>query len=436
MLVSAAATYALSLLAPSAVQASAILNANHVSAAAAQANAASAQAQAAAMPQAADAVAAADASAADVAAAAPQAADAVAAVDAQAADSQAVADAKTVAVSSTDADLQTATVAPGQVENHLPTWAQIVVASGTLYKDDAASDQVLAHLPRHTYLRVIGGGTSRIQVQVYDDSGMPGQTGWVSADQVLPSAPGIDWLVAAKSTTLWSGTDDSATSVRSIAAFSPLQQLDGPQLNRLQVNLYSSDFTKVLATGWVDVSATGPALAPGARVPGPTDLALATRAVTASNQPTTFISDAASAARQTASLTGVPASVTVAQAILESDWGRSTLAQNANNYFGMKVMGTLGNDGLVWMPTSEYDASGQLYQTTSAFRAYKSLADSMADHDRLLANASRYAGAMQVKNDPKQFASMIAQEGYSTDPAYADKLVALMDKYNLYQLDA
>ncbi len=392
------------------------MNAAHVSAAAAQANAArSAQALAAALPQAADAVAA----------------------DAQTvADTGTVADMGTVADAQPVADLQTATVAPTQAQNHLPTWAQIVVASGSLYAADSSSNQVLAHLARHTYLRVIGGGTSRIQVQVYDESGTPGQTGWVSADQVLPSAPGIDWLVAAKSTTLWSGTDDSATSVRTIDAFSPLQKLDGPQLDRVQVNVYSSDFSRVVATGWVDVSATGPALAPQARVPGPTDVALANRAATGSDQPMAFLNDAATAARQTATLTGVPASVTVAQAILESDWGRSALAQNANNYFGMKVMGTLGDDGLVWMPTSEYDAAGQLYQTTSAFRAYKSLADSMMDHDSLLANASRYSGAMQVKNDPKQFASMIAQEGYSTDPAYADKLVALMDKYNLYQLDA
>jgi len=132
----------------------------------------------------------------------------------------------------------------------------------------------------------------------------------------------------------------------------------------------------------------------------------------------------------------VPTSITLAQAILESDWGRSALAQDADNYFGMKVAGTLGNDGVVWMPTSEYDASGNLYTTTSAFRAYKSLADSVADHDGLLSTASRYAPAMQVSDDPRQFAARIAQEGYATDPSYGDKLVALMDRYNLYQFDS
>jgi flagellum-specific peptidoglycan hydrolase FlgJ len=126
----------------------------------------------------------------------------------------------------------------------------------------------------------------------------------------------------------------------------------------------------------------------------------------------------------------------VAQAILESDWGRSALAQDANNYFGIKAMGSLGTDGVVWMPTSEYDSSGDMYQTVSAFRAYKSLSDSMTDHDRLLQTASRYAAAMKAANDPKQFAELLYEAGYSTDPTYADKLVALMDGYDLYRLDA
>ncbi|MBV9599700.1 MAG: hypothetical protein JOZ87_22990 [Chloroflexi bacterium] len=59
----------------------------------------------------------------------------------------------------------------------------------------------------------------------------------------------------------------------------------------------------------------------------------------------------------------------------------------------------------------------------------------MVDHDQLLASAARYASAMQVADDPKQFATQVAQDGYSTDLDYADKLIDLMDRYNLYQLD-
>src|SRR6185436_7065939 len=89
-----------------------------------------------------------------------------------------------------------------------------------------------------------------------------------------------------------------------------------------------------------------------------------------------------------------------------------------------------------WMPTSEYDESGELYQTVSPFRAYKSMADSMTDHDRLLQTSSRYAEVMRAANDPRAFAALLYDAGYSTDPAYADKLIALMDHYDLYRLAA
>jgi flagellar protein FlgJ len=161
-----------------------------------------------------------------------------------------------------------------------------------------------------------------------------------------------------------------------------------------------------------------------------------TRRSTADANQQAFLSVVSGAARTAQSQTGVPASVTVAQAILESDWGRSSLAQNANNYFGIKAIGKLGTDGVVYMPTSEYNDAGDLYQTVSPFRAYKSLADSITDHDRMLQLSTRYAKVMQAKSDPKAFAALLYDAGYSTDPAYADKLVALMDRYNLYSLDA
>jgi flagellum-specific peptidoglycan hydrolase FlgJ len=231
---------------------------------------------------------------------------------------------------------------------------------------------------------------------------------------------------------MYSAADESGTTIRNLDRFVALQKIDGPTDGRLLVQVYRSDFSGVLDQGWVDATATGPALPPQMRVPSPDhSSAFHTSTIAQSD----FLSIAAQAARQAAATTGVPASVTVAQAILESDWGRSSLAQDANNYFGIKAMGTLGNDGVVWLPTSEYDDSGQLYQTTSAFRAYKSLADSVTDHDLLLEQAARYAPAMRVANDPRQFAQQLSLDGYSTDPAYADKLIALMDRYNLHQLD-
>lgn len=328
-------------------------------------------------------------------------------------------------------------VAATVTESRLPAWLQVVVARAPLYATDSSGNQALGQLTRYTFLRVIAGGTNRLQVQAFDENGNPGQSGWVEADQVLPSAPGTDWLVTSAATTLWNAADStSATKVRALDRFAPMQKLDGPTSGRVMVRVYSSDFSSVVGEGWVDAAATGPALPPQVRVPSPNASSGARSSTGSTLQQTDFLNAAAQAARVATASTGVPASVTVAQAILESDWGRSSLAQDANNYFGMKAMGTLGDDGVVWLPTSEYDATGQLYQTMSAFRAYKSLADSMADHDRLLSGLSRYASAMQAASDPRQFAQQIAADGYSTDPAYADKLIALMDHYNLYQLDS
>lgn len=327
-----------------------------------------------------------------------------------------------------------ATVSAPQ-ESHLPAWVQTVADRASLYAADTATDRVLTSLDNLTYLRVIDGGTNRLQVQAYDQNGRPGQSGWVDADQVEPSAAATDWLIVWPITTLWSTDEASATALRGLSPLTPLQRVDGPVLNRIHVRVYQSDFSGVTDQGWVDVSDTAPALSPQARVPSPVDQMASASSQTSVDEPA-FLGATAQLARQAMAVTQVPASVTVAQAVLESDWGRSALAQNANNYFGLKAAGALGDDGVVWLPTSEYDASGNLYTTNNAFRAYKSLADSVADHDQVLQTASRYAPAMQASSDPRQFATLIAQEGYSTDPDYADKLIALMDRYNLYQLDS
>ncbi len=335
-----------------------------------------------------------------------------------------------------DPSLDVATVS-SHGERHLPAWVQTAVASTSLYAADSSGDEPIATLQQNTFLRVLDGGTARLQAQAYDQDGMPAQTGWIDADQVLPSASPTNWLVSATPTTLWSADDSSAAVMRKLDRFTPLQQVDGPVLNRMLVRAYQPDFGGTPDLGWVNVADVGPALPPQTHVPSPsTGTTSGDRPPMDVNQQQAFLAAAIPAARQATAATHVPASVTVAQAILESDWGRSALAQDANNYFGMKVMGTLGNDGVVWLPTSEYDDSGNVFTITSAFRAYKSLADSIADHDQLLETASRYAPAMQATDDPRQFAALIAQEGYSSDPAYADKVVALMDRYDLYDFDS
>ena len=147
-----------------------------------------------------------------------------------------------------------------------------------------------------------------------------------------------------------------------------------------------------------------------------------------------FILSVAPGARASQRKSGVPASVTLAQAILESDWGRSKLTREANNLFGIKAMRGPGTAGIYEINTWEvYD--GQNVTVLAAFKAYTSLADSIADHGRWFHDNSRYHGALRVRDDPRAFAYAINAAGYATDPAYAPKLIGLMDKFDLYAYD-
>ena len=147
-----------------------------------------------------------------------------------------------------------------------------------------------------------------------------------------------------------------------------------------------------------------------------------------------FIRSIAAGARQSQRETGVPASVTLAQAILESDWGRSKLTVDAKNLFGIKAFGRGGTAGIYNINTWEVSDGGDTV-VMAGFKAYNSLADSIVDHGHWFLDNSRYAPALEVKDDPRAFAWAIANAGYATDPGYAPKLINLMDKFNLYAYD-
>ena len=147
-----------------------------------------------------------------------------------------------------------------------------------------------------------------------------------------------------------------------------------------------------------------------------------------------FIKDVVPAAQKSQRETGVPASVTLAQAILESDWGTSALARLASNYFGIKARQRPGPAGVVWMDTWEV-VDGRSITVKEPFRAYNNVAESFVDHGRFFIENSRYAKALQYAVDPKAFAKLIHQAGYASDPGYATKLTGLMDKFDLYAHD-
>lgn len=128
---------------------------------------------------------------------------------------------------------------------------------------------------------------------------------------------------------------------------------------------------------------------------------------------------------------GILPSLTIAQAILESGWGRSQLSQCANNLFGIKAFSDwIGRR--VNLPTTEwYD--GQMKIVNAEFRAYDNLIDSIEDHNKLLSYA-RYKSVTECL-DYRDACQKIHECGYATDPRYTEKLVSIIEKNKLFEYD-
>ena len=159
-----------------------------------------------------------------------------------------------------------------------------------------------------------------------------------------------------------------------------------------------------------------------------------------------FIEEIGAMARADMAKSGICAAVTVAQAILESGWGKSDLAVKANNIFGMKCS-LSGNTwpGSTWDGKSAYNKStGEYYSgsytTVKAdFRKYGSWAESVADHSAYLAGARngsalRYAGLVGCTNY-KQAAQIIKNGDYATSPDYVSKICNIVEQYNLVRFN-
>jgi flagellar protein FlgJ len=135
---------------------------------------------------------------------------------------------------------------------------------------------------------------------------------------------------------------------------------------------------------------------------------------------------------------GVPASVTIAQAILESGWGRSSLSVTDKNYFGIKCQGTsygkLANGCHVYR-TQECTKAGECFTTSASFRTYASMAHSFRDHGSFLRVNSRYKPAFAHTRNANKFIWAVWKAGYATDPNYYTKITTLMATYKLYQYD-
>ena len=143
-----------------------------------------------------------------------------------------------------------------------------------------------------------------------------------------------------------------------------------------------------------------------------------------------FISEVAPGAVAAQRRYGIPAAVTIAQAIDESGWGQSQLATADHNLFGIKGTGPAGTSV---RPTQEY-LDGSWVATTASFRVYHSVAQSIADHSNLLATGESYQQAMANRQSPDAFANDLTGV-YATDPSYGSSLIAIMRLYNLYRYD-
>ena len=149
-----------------------------------------------------------------------------------------------------------------------------------------------------------------------------------------------------------------------------------------------------------------------------------------------FISQIVSGAKQSYEETGIFPSITLAQAILESGWGRSGLAIKAKNLFGIKADSSWKGEVLN-MLTQEH-VNGGVITITARWRVYGSWNDSVIDHGKFFVENSRYKnnGVLDAKNYIEQ-ANCIQKAGYATDPNYANQLIQVINDFglNIYDMN-
>ena len=124
---------------------------------------------------------------------------------------------------------------------------------------------------------------------------------------------------------------------------------------------------------------------------------------------------------------GIPASITLAQGLLESDAGRSSLATKCNNHFGIKCHSD-------WTGRKMYHDDDARQE---CFRCYRDAAESYRDHSLFLVKGSRYQSLFKLgPTDYKGWAKGLKAAGYATSPTYADKLIELIERYGLDRYDS
>ena len=139
----------------------------------------------------------------------------------------------------------------------------------------------------------------------------------------------------------------------------------------------------------------------------------------------TYIDTFSAAAMAEMRTSNIPASITLAQGILESGSGNGRLAVEANNHFGIKCHG--------WEGEKIYHDDDR---SQECFRKYNNASESFKDHSEFLTGRKRYAKLFELKpNDYKGWARGLKAAGYATDKRYPKKLIDLIERYELYKYD-
>jgi len=139
-----------------------------------------------------------------------------------------------------------------------------------------------------------------------------------------------------------------------------------------------------------------------------------------------YISQYKETAKENMRKHGIPSSITLAQGILESGAGTGVLAQKANNHFGIKCHTGWNGDSVRHDDDAEQEC----------FRKYELPSESYRDHSLFLTSRSRYANLFKLdKGDYIAWANGLRAAGYATDIKYPDKLIGLIERYELYKID-
>jgi flagellar protein FlgJ len=177
---------------------------------------------------------------------------------------------------------------------------------------------------------------------------------------------------------------------------------------------------------WPAAARPTAAVAPGAAPPVAHP---STPALGVLEQPLHFVRAVWDQARTAAAQLGTDAKLLVAQAALETGWGRHVPQRpdgaSSNNFFGVKAGGQWSGDRVA-VPTLEF-RDGVMRRENASFRAYDSVADGFNDYVQLLKSNPRYRAALELANNPGHFAHALQRAGYATDPAYGQKILGILN---------